>query len=62
MARTNINLPDDIDKAMRHEAVELGLRYPGEFVQHLWEQYKKYKEEEKNEKGRIAGSIKSRRI
>jgi len=45
MARTNMNLPDDIDREMRHEAVDLGLRYPGEFVQHLWKQYKKYNEE-----------------
>jgi len=44
MARTNMNLPDDIDREMRHEAVDLGLRYPGEFVKFLWEQYKKYKE------------------
>lgn len=44
MARTNINLPDEIDRDMRHEAVDLGLRYPGEFVKFLWEQYKKYKE------------------
>jgi len=44
MARTNMNLPDEIDRDMRHEAVDLGLRYPGEFVKFLWEQYKKYKE------------------
>ena len=47
MARTNMNLPDNIDREMRHEAIDLGLRYPGEFVQHLWKQYKKYKEVEK---------------
>ena len=47
MARTNMNIPDDVDREMRHEAVDLGLRYPGEFVQHLWKQYKKYKEVEK---------------
>jgi hypothetical protein len=47
MARTNMNLPDNIDREMRHEAVDLGLRYPGEFVQHLWKIYKKYKEVEK---------------
>lgn len=43
MARTNINLPDDIDRQMRHEAVDLGLRYPGEFVQHLWKKYREAK-------------------
>ena len=47
MARTNMNIPDDVDREMRHEAVDLGLRYPGEFVQHLWKIYKKYKEVEK---------------
>ena len=40
MARTNMNLPDNIDREMRHEAIDLGLRYPGEFVQHLWKIYK----------------------
>ena len=39
MARTNMNIPDDVDREMRHEAVDLGLRYPGEFVQHLWKTY-----------------------
>jgi len=48
MARSTFNIPDSVDKEMRHEAVELGLRYPGEFVEFLWKQYKKNKNKEIN--------------
>lgn len=43
-------IPQDIDKQMRIEAVHLGLRYPGEFIPWLWEQYKKYKSKEDENK------------
>lgn len=52
-ARLSGWISEKLDREMRHEAIELSLRYPGEFIEFLWEEYKtkiKNKKEEKKMK------------